>query len=164
MTSQRKRKNESVGESLVRESERGSSIIEVTLLAPWIFILFMGIINFGFYAYAMIAVENAARVAALHTSATSLPNDAQKQTFACNHVLSELSYLPNVKNLGAWDCTALPLDVSVDPVTAPDSADQIAPASRVTVSYRSAQLFRIPGITDRLTVNRIVEMRSIVSN
>lgn len=154
-----------------QSGERGQSVVEVTLLAPWIFLLFMGIINFGFYAYAMIAVENAARIAALHTSGSSLPDDpndpdkpkydAQRQKFACNHVLRELNFLPNVNSLGAWPCTSLPLAVAVDSVDLPNSADQVARASRVTVAYRSAQMFLIPGITDRLTVNRIVEMRTV---
>ena len=145
--------------------ERGTSVVEVTLMSPWIFLLFMGIINFGFYAYAMIAVENAARVAALNTSGSGLPDkpeyDAQRRNSACNDVLRELNFLPNVKSLGAWSCLDLPLAVAVDRVDLPNSADQVARASRVTVSYRSAQMFLIPGITDRLTVNRIVEMRTV---
>ena len=40
-------------------------------MAPWIFFLFMGTLDFGFYAYAIIATQNAARVAVMQTSLNS---------------------------------------------------------------------------------------------
>src|SRR5947207_14797502 len=48
--------------------ERGHAVIEVSLMAPWIFFLFMGTLDFGFYSYAIIATQNAARVAVMQTS------------------------------------------------------------------------------------------------
>ena len=43
-------------------SESGNSVVEVALMAPWIFFLFVGVFDFGFYAYAGICMENAARI------------------------------------------------------------------------------------------------------
>jgi Flp pilus assembly protein TadG len=42
----------------------GNSIVEFSLMAPWILFLFAGAFDWGFYAYALISVQNAARVAA----------------------------------------------------------------------------------------------------
>ncbi len=45
-----------------KRRQRGGSLVEVALLAPWIFFLFVGIFDFGFYAYAAICTQNAARI------------------------------------------------------------------------------------------------------
>src|SRR5205809_4591375 len=59
------------------QQSRGHAVIEVSLMAPWIFFLFMGTVGFGFYASAAIATQNAARVAVDQTSAnTSTAADA----------------------------------------------------------------------------------------
>lgn len=41
---------------------RGHAVIEVALLSPWIFFLFVGTLDMGFYTHALIATQNAARV------------------------------------------------------------------------------------------------------
>ena len=48
-----------------RKGSRGSSVVEVALMAPWIFFLFVGVFDCGFYAFALIGTQNAARQAAL---------------------------------------------------------------------------------------------------
>src|SRR5258706_9040578 len=73
--------------------ERGQAMLEVTLMAPWIFFLFIGILDTGFYSYAAICTQNAARAAAMQTAAAA---GAQSDTIACLAALSELSLLPNV--------------------------------------------------------------------
>ena len=52
----------------LRHRNGGNAVIEVALMAPWIFFLFVGVLDFGFYAYSFISVENAARAAVLLTS------------------------------------------------------------------------------------------------
>ena len=66
--------------------ERGNAVIEVSLLAPWIFFLLVGILDLGFYSYAAIATENAARVAAQYAAAG--PSTAGE--FAGHHPWHEL--------------------------------------------------------------------------
>jgi Flp pilus assembly protein TadG len=44
----------------------GNSIIELTFMMPWLLFLFVGVFDFGFYAYALIATQNAARAVAIH--------------------------------------------------------------------------------------------------
>ena len=83
--------------------ERGQAAVEVTLMAPWIFFLFVGILDTGFYSYAAICTQNAARAAATQTAAAA---GAQSDTTACVAALSELNWLPNVKALNLTTCAA----------------------------------------------------------
>ena len=84
--------------------ERGQAALEVTLMAPWIFFLFVGILDTGFYSYAAICTQNAARAAATQTAA-SAGAGTQSTTLACVAALSELSRLPNV-TLSLTTCAA----------------------------------------------------------
>src|ERR1700732_5246529 len=79
--------------------ERGHAVIEISLMAPWIFFLFMGTLYFGFYAYAIIAVQSAARVAVMQTSQNS--TTAANSTLACQYALTELNMLPNASSLNS---------------------------------------------------------------
>lgn len=132
--------------------ENGSALIELSLLAPWILFLFVGIVDVGFYCYAMISVENAARVAAEYTSQSSTL--AGNQSAACTMVRQELVNLPNLVNLSS--CGATPLTVSANSVTGTDGS----PATSVSVTYQGVSLFPIPGLLmGRLNITRNVQMR-----
>ena len=132
--------------------ERGHSVIEAALIAPLFFLLFAGVLDYGFYAYALISTENAARVAALH--AASSPEFANDHAAACALALKELRALPNVgENVSA--CVELPVLVTALSVSGPDGAQ----AARVSVTYESVQLFPIPGLPGKLTVTRTSEAR-----
>jgi Flp pilus assembly protein TadG len=127
-----------------KRTERGNALIEVTLLAPWLLFLFIGVLDMGFYTYTMIAVENAARVAAEYTSQS--PAAALDQTGACARVQADLAALPKAGALVS--CTA-------QSVTGPDGN----PATSVSVTYRTA-LIPIPNLlTGRLNFTRNVQMR-----
>jgi Flp pilus assembly protein TadG len=81
----------------------GNSIIEVTFMMPWLLFLFVGVFDFGFYAYALIATQNAARAAAVHNSISSMAA-ADSDLSGCGIVLGELRSTPNASGLGS--CTA----------------------------------------------------------
>jgi Flp pilus assembly protein TadG len=154
--------------------ERGQAVIEVTLMAPWIFFLFIGVFDFGFFAYAAICTQNAARQAAVRTAADEF---SQSNALACTAALSEMNRITNVAGLGS--CGATPLKVTqktlctqatVKPTVivcnAPGCADcaagvdPTAASSQVTVTYQSIPLFPIPGVlTGRMNLTRIAEMR-----
>lgn len=147
----------------------GHAVIEVALLAPWIFFLFVGVLDFGFFAYAAIATQNAARAAALYTSSDK--DTADKWQEVCRDVvLEELNALPNVRGLGAADCvnspsaidTTHPVAVTaqlVDNTSSPPSADG-AMATRVGVTYQSLPMIPIPGLMmHQYRLTRVVEMR-----
>lgn len=135
-----------------RRKRRGSALVELTLVSPWVFFLFVGVIDWGFYSYALISVENAVRIAAEYTSQTS--TTASDQAGACTKVLAELSSLSNVASLTS--CGALPLTVTAASVTGPDGGT----ATSVSVTYRSISLIPIPGfLQSQLTITRNVKMR-----
>lgn len=131
---------------------RGHAAIEVSLLAPWILLLFAGLFDFGVYATSLITVENAARAAALHTSQST---DAAADSYlACSVVLDHAKALSNAKNLKP-PCDSLPLTVTATAFNDPENF----PATRVTVTYQTPQLFTLPFMTGRLTMTRQAEMR-----
>lgn len=145
-----------------RKSKRsGHAVIETTLLAPWIFFLFIGAFDFGFYAYSLISVENAARIAALRMTSSysfyeqALVDTAPLEFQACTDVRDELQgMLFDVAP--AADCAAAPLIVQVQGFT--DSENK--PAMRVTVTFDTIRLFPIPGVlAGKMTITRIAEMR-----
>jgi Flp pilus assembly protein TadG len=132
---------------------RGSAIVEISLLAPWIFFLFVGTLDMGFFGYSLIAVENAARVAAEYTSKSSTV--AADSSEACTLALNELRMLPNVGS-GTTTCSGAPVTVSASSVSGTDGS----PATSVSVTYNSASLVPIPGLLmGKLNVTRIVQMR-----
>lgn len=165
-----------------KRREGGNSIVEVALLAPWIFFLFVGIFDLGFYSYAIICTENAARTAATQTASSV---GVQTATIACNAAWNELKGLPNVAGI-TQNCTQLPVVVTqktlcdstkVQPTTlasycvsgshcadcgSPSDPNGHSASSQVAVQYQSIPLVPIPGIlTGRMTITRIVEMRVI---
>jgi len=98
-----------------KRGERGGSIVEIALLSPWIFFLFVGILDFGFYAYAGICTQNAARAVALSQAQT-----ATATVSPCVAALGELTMLPNIGYAPASSLcnavTGLPAVTSTVPV------------------------------------------------
>ena len=154
------------GVACKRLRRQGHAAIEVALMAPWIFLLFMGIFDFGFYSYAMISVANAARVGALYTSGD--PAIASDSAKACEYAVQELRMLPNVGQLACScsgsSCTAGPIAVQARLLSGvsgvPFGADG-TPATEVAVTYQSPQLFPLPGMMGRMTITRVVQMKVI---
>jgi len=154
--------------------ERGQAMLEVTLMAPWIFFLFVGILDTGFYSYAAICTQNAARAAAIQTAVAV---GAQQDTIACKAALNELNLMPNV--VGLTSCGALPIKVvrktlctqaNVFPSTltcdatgcADCGVNNKAASSQVAVTYQSTFFVPIPGLlTNQLNLTRVVESRII---
>lgn len=139
----------------MRRRNRGNAIVEVALMLPWIFLLFIAVFDFGFYAYAAISVENAARVVALHTS--SNPSLGGDSATACFYALQELRNTANVPGLRS--CGSLPLQV-----TALATTLNGVPASQVTVTYETSGGIPIPWFPGRYAITRIVSMRQSDEN
>ena len=128
---------------------RGSAMLELVLLGPWIFFLFVGVLDWGFYSYALICLQSAARTAALYTSTNA--GTAADATNACRLVLAEMKSLPNVGSV----CGSNPV-VTAAAISGPDSAA----ATSVAVTYTSVSLIPIPGILrQQFTITRVVKMR-----
>ena len=126
-------------------------MVEMALLAPWLFFVFAGVFDCGWYCSALISVQNAARVAVLHSSATG--SAAGDSAGACTYALAELRALPNTRSL--TDCSTLPLRLTATYAVGPDGG----PSSVVAVTYQTDQLIPIPGLMGRLTVTRTAQMR-----
>jgi len=135
--------------------QRGSALIEVSLLAPWILFLFIGAFDMGFYTYSMVGVENAVRVAAEYTSQSATV--AADSSGACTRVLAEMTGMPNVGtqsncNSGGGNTVV----VTASSVSGPDTL----PATQVSVTYTGNRLIPIPGLLiGQLNITRTIQMR-----
>jgi len=140
---------------------RGQAIVEVALMLPWLFFLFIGVLSFGFFTYAAICAQNAARSAALANAA----GVGADNSGACTIALNEMNSLPNTRsiiscNVGACPATpgvvtgSQPLAVTSCAVAGPDGL----PAVRVMVTYRTTQMVPIPGaLADKFDITRTVD-------
>jgi Flp pilus assembly protein TadG len=146
-----------------RRRNSGHAVIETALMAPWIFMLFIAIFDFGFYAYAGITTANGARVAALQTSAA--PGNAGNSAVACAYALEEMRKLPNIGTGGTCPSTTLTATAlaivcsSVNAAQGCPLAD-LSTVSRVTVTYQTIPLFPVPGMAGQFTIVRQAFMRA----
>ena len=129
---------------------RGHAVVEVALLSPWIFFLFAGTLDMGFYTHAMISTQNAARAAAAYTSRAKA--NANDVTGACRYALAELKTMNNVRSLS--NCNSKPLVVTASEVSGADGS----PASSVSVTYQTGMLIPIPGLAGQFNITRTVQM------
>ncbi len=142
-----------------QSKQRGHAIIEVSLMAPWILFLFMGTMDFGFYAYSAVATENAAR-AAVERTAIDATTAADSLT-ACQYALTELKGMANARALSGCATSAgsvnssQPVAVVATQVTGIDGTQ----ASQVAVTYQAIPMFTIPGIPGQYTITRTAQMR-----
>lgn len=138
-----------------RGSERGQAAVEVGLLLPWMVFSFIGVMDFGYSAYAMIATQNAARIGAMWGAANS--TNAQSGSFtteACTYALDELQYAPNMASVSTCGGTS---PVSVTATYAASGADGL-PTVTVGVTY-TVTLLAIPGVMPgSLAITRSVQM------
>lgn len=166
-----------------KRRDRGGSIVEVALMAPWIFFLFVGILDFGFYAYAAICTQNAARAVALAAA-----QSASASALPCTVAMGEMRMLSNVANVSST-CkvitgtpaltSSVPINVCVALLStgAPTACgapsglhcadcglpgDSTATSYLAVVSYQTVPLVPIPGLlTGKLTLSRAAEERQI---
>src|SRR5881628_3110273 len=91
-----------------KRRDHGHAVVEVSLLAPWILFLLVGTLDLGFYSYALICTQKAARVAVTYTSSKSAT--AADSAIACQSALKEMRMMANVRSLSA--CNSYPLIVT----------------------------------------------------
>jgi Flp pilus assembly protein TadG len=145
-----------------KAKQQGSSLVEFVLVAPTFFFLFTGVTQAGFSIYGLIAVENAARVAALHSAANL--TTASDQAGACTLVLQELQGLPNVGSGFSSSCSANPITVTAKycdgTTTCTGTATSVdnGPATFVSVTYQIPPFLQFP-VTGLTSITRTAEMR-----
>jgi Flp pilus assembly protein TadG len=147
--------------------ERGNSLIEFSLFTPWLILLFVGAMDWGFYAYSLIATEAAARVGALYASSSS--SAVTDTATICTYALKQLSKMPNVGD-GMSSCASgssvssgSPVGVSATSVTGSSSADGNS-AAQVSVTYMTPIFIpMILGnqtvVPKQVTITRTIQMR-----
>jgi len=143
----------------------GQAVVETALMMPWIAFLFVGVLDFGFYSYAAISVQNAARAAALRSANSQY---SFSSTTSCIAALGELRGLPNMA--GVTSCDALPAIVVITPLnsgTSPQCADCVvtpgAASVQAAVTYQTIPMVPIPGlVVGQVTLTRKAEARVLV--
>lgn len=139
---------------MVRKRKRGGAMLEMALLSPWVVFLFVGALDWGFYAYSMISVETAARTAASAIAAQNTVT-AISSADACTTVLNELSSLSNIGTT-VTGCSAAPLIVTASQISSVDGNQAV----QVSLTYTTPNLIPIPGLlAKQFTITRIVKMR-----
>jgi len=146
---------------MIRHSERrknraGQSVVEVALMAPWIFFLFVGVIDLGFWCYSLVSFENGTRAAGLYASTHPLPpsstqNDVlglqtQLQKVAC----AEMTYVINIQA----DCG----NVSVSTPVATINTAPIPNHVSFLVTAPVVPMIPIPGLLQAGNISRRVEV------
>jgi Flp pilus assembly protein TadG len=144
----------------VKQRQSGHSAVEVALMLPWLVFSFMGTLNLGMASYALVSLENAARVAATYTasSATVAQTVAANPSAstACGYALDELRYAPFV-GTGVSTCTASD-PVQLAATYNSTGSDKQNPSATVSVTY-TIHLLAIPAIMpSSLTITRKVEL------
>jgi hypothetical protein len=127
-------------------------MMELALFSPWIIFLFVGTLDWGFYAYSLITLETATRSAASYNANHASPNDAFG---ACKIVTYEMQSLININGGSTCGGTSA-VSVSASQVTGPDNEN----AAQVAVTYTTPQMIPIPGLLARqFTITRVVTMK-----
>lgn len=142
------------------QRERGNSIVEFSLLMPWLIFLFIGAMDWGFYADALIATEAAARVACSYTSSSSAA--VTDSTTACTYALGQLAKMPNVGSSmstcasGASVSASAPVGISATSITGPDGNA----AAQISVTYLTPVFIPMMGeLPVQVTITRTIKMR-----
>jgi uncharacterized membrane protein len=164
----------------LNRNRKGSAVVEAALMMPWVLFLFVGVLDSGFYTYAAMATQNAARAAAIQSA-----NSGGTLTGVrlCQIVKNEMGLMPNVGLVGTcaasqaavsnaspmWVCTGNPLTNTASSqcgqparICADCTLDTTARSIQAVVTYQSIPLVPIPGIlVTQLQLTRIAEARVI---
>lgn len=138
-------------------SRRGNAAVEVALLLPWIVVSFMAVLDFGFSAYALIATQNAARIAATWGAASSTNFNALTSSTACStYALPEFKYAPTPVTACGSSLSATASNVNSIGTGSP--AGVVLQYEQVSVGY-TVNLIAIPGLMpSSITITRTVSM------
>ncbi|MBI2685877.1 MAG: pilus assembly protein [Acidobacteria bacterium] len=140
--------------------QAGHAAVEAALMAPWIFLLFAMVFDLGFYSYAVIATQNAARSGVMFTSGSGDATDAAGAFLIARR---ELQGMPNVSSTTTMASskgtisTSQPIFVVATALT--DENGTASNKAHVEVTYKSPNFFLLPGLTNILTLTRISEAR-----
>jgi Flp pilus assembly protein TadG len=133
---------------------RGAAMLELALLSPWVIFLFIGALDWGFYAVSLVTLENATRVAAVYASSST--GNITQTGIICGLVINEMGSLSNMQGVSTCGGSS---PVSVTPTLISPGIDGSQEA-KVSVTYTTPPLIPIPGLlAKQFTITRTVKMR-----
>jgi Flp pilus assembly protein TadG len=142
-----------------KRRDRGNSVVEFAFFLPWLVFVFVGAMDWGFFAYSLISTEAAARIGALYTSTSS--TTVTDSATACTYALGQLSKMSNVGTIstcasGTSVTSSAPVGISATSVTGPDGNA----AAQLSVTYLTPAFIPIPGLLpSKVTITRTFQMR-----
>lgn len=141
-------------------SERGSSLVEMSLILPVLFLLLMGVVDFGRGYYLAIEVSNAAHSAALYGSQN--PNDVAGIK---NAAVLDSPDVPNFTTssvTATYGCECSDGSAAVDSCTTAPSCGSmnVVQYVQVNTSVSYSAMFPYPGIPSPLTLSGEARMRA----
>jgi Flp pilus assembly protein TadG len=157
------RANRSLGPAQRRGGRQGVALVEFGMSSAVLLLMMLVTFDFGIYANAFIAIQNASRVAALRNSGGL--ESADDQATACTMAIDELRGLPGVDAAFTSDCTSGAVVVTSElcdadnPCGGGEGAGDANASVLVAVTYTLPDLFHLPnigpGIISRTTQARI---------
>lgn len=149
------------GVPLRKKRIRGASVLEATLLCPWIFFVFIGAFDTGTYLNALISTEDAVRTAGLYYA--SSPKSSADAARSCYYALEILRAQANVH---ARVSACLPAAASVNQakpvalVATTTAGPDGKPATTVTLTYQTIPLIPIPLLLPgQINITRSVQFK-----
>ena len=133
---------------------RGAAAVELALVMTTLVTLVLGAIDFGRFAYDLIAVTNAARVGASYGMMNNYSASTQS-AWQSNIIAAATAELSGQDDYSSGNLNATPPTVAV--VIDSNGLRRV----RVTVNYRFQTLVNWPLIPHTTTIKRIAEMRLI---
>lgn len=143
--------------------EAGVAIVELALIAPFLILLTIGIIDIGVYARNGIEVGNAARAGAAYGAYNT--TNANNTTGMVNAAIADAAEIKLVSTdvSAKWYCTcdATPATTvtSCSPVPPCASTDHLDSYATVTVSKQFGTLIAFPGLPSTQTLVRTATQR-----
>jgi Flp pilus assembly protein TadG len=142
------------------KSESGSSLIEMALILPVLFLLLIGVVDFGRAYYLAIEVSQAAHTAALYGSQN--PNDIAGMQ---NAAVADAPDVPSFTTSSVTATSGCECSDGSSPVancaTNPNCGGMITVGYvQVTTTVSYSAIFPYPGIPSPITLNGSARMRA----
>jgi Flp pilus assembly protein TadG len=155
---------------------RGGAIVEAALMMPLLAFLFVGVLDFGYYSYAAICTQNAARAAAMSQAmggaidACTAARGELQEVAGMNGVTGCLTYPAAPSNSQPLSvCTATisstgatPSTCSSETACADCALNSSAASIQATVEFQTIPMIPISGILmGRMNLTRTAQVRLI---
>ncbi len=137
---------------LYGQSESGVAAVEFALIAPFLALLLIGIVDFGLYLNKRMQIEDTARAAAQYVAQGGSADSVQDDVLLISPVVSEDPDDPTLAMEMETMCECADgVEVSCDTGTC-DSGDYVRHFYTVSIQKEYQTLFSYPGVPENLTL------------